>query len=260
MLRNSLIISRLYPPKKAWHYLCSLSPVNPTPTTSRSTRLPSLDRRLLAYAFAGSAAAASAPTAVAEIVYSGPLSTQLTVPNPSANASVGLNVDGLGGDDFILSYVSSARSFTVSAPLTEPGTVAIVFPTTNAVSYALGAHVTAAVYGNSTSYLLRDYYLDVGNFSPGSTGYIGFKLASGADFKYGWIGVTLPSTNASGQSLLINGWAYENTVNTAIAAGDVGTPGPSSVPDAPSAAVTGLAALSLGAAGLARRRAQRQAA
>jgi MYXO-CTERM domain-containing protein len=211
----------------------------------------------LAYAFAGSAAAASAPQAVAAIVYSGPLSTQLTVPNPSANASVGLNVDGVGGDDFILSYVSSARSFTVSAPLTEPGTVAIVFPTTNAVSYALGAHVTAAVYGNSTSYLLRDYYLDVGNFSPGSTGYIGFKLASGADFKYGWIGVTLPSTDASGQSLLINGWAYENTVNTAIAAGDTVT---SSVPDAPSAAVTGLAALSLGAAGLARRRANRQAA
>ena len=236
-----------------------------TPTKTRSSRLPTLDHRLLAYAFAGSAAAASAPTAVAGIVYSGPLSTQLTVPNPSANASVGLNVDGLGGDDFILSYVSSAQSFTVFAPSTEPGSVAFVPTTTNAVSYALGAPVTAGAgvfYGNSTSYLLRDYDLDVGNFSPGSTGYIGFKLASGApgNFKYGWIGVTLPSANASGQSLLINGWAYENTVNTAIAAGDVGTPGPSSVPDAPSAAVTGLAALSLGAAGLARRRAQRQAA
>jgi len=237
--------------------------VNSTPTTSRSTRLPTLDRRLLAYAFAGSAAAASAPQAVAAIVYSGPLSTQLTVPNPSANASVGLNVDGVGGDDFILSYNSSSRSFNVEAPSTGTGAISFVFPNPHAASYALGVPVNNTgiyIITTTTPMLLRDYSTPAGNFSAGSTGYIGFKLASGANFNYGWIGVTLPSTDTSGQSLLINGWAYENTVNTAIAAGDVGTPGPSSVPDAPSAAVTGLAALSLGAAGLARRRANRQAA
>jgi hypothetical protein len=108
--------------------------------------------------------------------------------------------------------------------------------------------------------LLRNYNNSLGNFDPGSTRYVGFKVIGGPGVYYGWISVTLPSTDASGQSLLINGWAFENRANTAIAAGDVGTPGPSSVPDAPSAAVTGLAALSLGAAGLARRRAQRQAA
>ena len=212
----------------------------------------------MAYAFAGSAAAASAPQAVATIVYSGPLSTQLTVPNPSANASVGLNVDGVGGDDFILSYNSSSRSFNVDAQST--GSISDVFPVTHAASYALGVPVNATGTYTKSPMLLRDYSTPAGNFSAGSTGYIGFKLASGANFNYGWIGVTLPSTDTSGQSLLINGWAYENTVNTAIAAGAVVTPGPSSVPDAPSAAVTGLAALSLGAAGLARRRANRQAA
>jgi hypothetical protein len=258
MLRNRLIISCFVPHPDAWHYLCYRSLVNSTPTTSRAPHLPTLDRRLLAYAFAGSAAAASAPQAVAAIVYSGPLSTQLTVPNPSANASVGLNVDGVGGDDFILSYNSSSRSFNVAAP---SGSVAFAYPNPKAVSYALGVPVdNTGIYITNSSLLLWDYSTPAGNFSAGSTGYIGFKLGSGGNLNYGWIGVTLPSTDASGQSLLINGWAYENTVNTAIAAGAVVTPGPSSVPDAPSAAVTGLAALSLGAAGLARRRANRQAA
>jgi len=215
----------------------------------------------LAYAFAGSAAAASAPTAVAGIVYSGPLSTQLTVPNPSANASVGVDADpSFPGDEFTFSYNSSLREFTVSAtPLIGLANTGLF--STIATAYASGAAVgSSSSFVGSNTLLLRNYANSLGNFGPGSTRYVGFKSFGGSDIYYGWISVTLPSTDASGQSLLINGWAYENRANIAIAAGDVGTPGPSSVPDAPSAAVTGLAALSLGAAGLARRRANRQAA
>ncbi len=224
-----------------------------TPTKTRSSHLPTLDRRLLAYAFAGGAAAASAPTAVAAIVYSGPLSTQLTV----GGAAVGINVDGVPGDDLVFSYDNAGQYFSVT-----PG---LGFTVEGGANIAALAPATLFPFGSAISYnlsttqprLLWDYdaLSGQGNFSPGSTGYLGFK-GIGYPMNWGWVSVTLPGTNTPGAALIINGWGYETTPGTQLTAGQV----PSSVPDAPSAAVTGLAALSLGAAGLARRRAQRQAA
>ena len=224
-----------------------------TPTKTRSSRLPTLDRRLLAYAFAGSAAASSAPTAVAAILYSGPLSTQVTV----GGAAVGINVDGVPGDDLVFSYDNAAQYFSVtpasSFTVEGGGNIAAVAPAT---LFPFGSAISYTFYTAQPRFLWDyDALSGQGNFSPGSTGYLGFKK-NGLPMNWGWVSVTLPATNAPGAALIINGWGYETTPGTQLTAGQV----PSSVPDAPSAAVTGLAALSLGAAGLARRRAQRQTA
>ncbi len=239
-----------------------------TPTKTRSSRLPTLDHRLLAYAFAGSAAAASAPTAQAAVTYSGVLNTQLTIPNPSANASVGINVDGVTGDDLTFEFDSATQSFRVTPTGSGGAGFAVTQTGTpgEAYRFAFGDQIMGGFTPPiGTTQLLRDYDalpLAAGQFSAGQTGYIGFKnIISGISGHNGWVSFTLPSTTASGEALTITGWGYESALNTPVTAGQGATaPTPSSVPDAPTPAVTGLAALSLGAAGLARRRASRRLA
>ena len=252
------------PPPDGWHYLCFLSPVTSTPTKTRSSRLPTLDRRLLAYAFAGSAAA-SAPTAQAAVTYSGVLNTQLTIPNPSANASVGINVDGVTGDDLTFEFDSATQSFRVTPTGSVSGGFGVYSNSTpgQATSFGFGSNIVGNPFQTGVTQLLRDYDSSPsGAFLAGPTGYIGFKnLTAGVSGYNGWVSFTLPSTTASGEALTITGWGYESALNTPVTAGQGATaPTPSSVPDAPTPAVTGLAALSLGAAGLARRRASRRLA
>ena len=50
--------------------------------------------------------------------------------------------------------------------------------------------------------------LGAGQFKSGQTGYLGFKLLSGDDVKYGWMRVNLTSNGETGSVL---DWAYDNT-------------------------------------------------
>ena len=50
--------------------------------------------------------------------------------------------------------------------------------------------------------------LGAGQFKSGQTGYLGFKLLSGTDVKYGWMRVNLTSNGETGS---VVDWAYDNT-------------------------------------------------
>lgn len=95
---------------------------------------------------------------------------------------------------------------------------------------------TSSIYYPPVSYLAL-------SFGTGS-GYLGFRFASASNYNYGWLQVTWDAANDRFQ--ILSG-AYENSVNTAITAGDTGSPSPSSVPDSGS---TGLLSLVLGGAAL----------
>lgn len=56
------------------------------------------------------------------------------------------------------------------------------------------------------------------NFNGATSKYIGFRLKSGSDYKYGWMLVEL--TGSSDLTFTLKEYAYQNTVNTAINAGE----------------------------------------
>jgi hypothetical protein len=88
-----------------------------------------------------------------------------------------------------------------------------------------------------------------------------FTFAPGDGLHYGWIELSGSVTRAFGDSssygpsVTVEGWAYETTPGVTIRAGDTGP----AVPEPGSFALTGLAALALGAAGTRRWRAARKA-
>ena len=74
---------------------------------------------------------------------------------------------------------------------------------------------TAAIPGYGTSQMLTTYG---GNFTPGSEGYLGFKLYTGANYTvpvYGWMRVQL-----GGATPVIKDWAYDNS-GAAIVVGGI---------------------------------------
>ncbi len=84
-------------------------------------------------------------------------------------------------------------------------------------------------------------FYNVGNWEGGGEGYMGLRIQSGANFNYGWARVNYDD---AGNRMTLKDFALEQTVNTAILAGDT-----TSVPEPGSALL-----LALGAGGLALRR------
>lgn len=98
-----------------------------------------------------------------------------------------------------------------------------------------------------TTDLYHTIFRDTGTASPnfGAGSYMGFRTAQNY---YGWLEVTW--NNTSNQFQILSG-AYENTANTPITAG--------AVPEPTTIAMTGVAALALGAGAIRRARKARQA-
>jgi hypothetical protein len=89
-----------------------------------------------------------------------------------------------------------------------------------------------------------------GPWLPGESGFAGMRLAlGGSDYDYGWIRLQVDDLNADNipDRLTVFDWAYEDTQDTPIAAGQTG-----SVPEPTAAALLALAGA--GAAFLRRRR------
>jgi len=105
------------------------------------------------------------------------------------------------------------------------------------------------VSSNAGSSLFRYYGNSSADFGPGS--YMGFRFGDGTTFNYGWLEVTWNSATSEFQ--ILSG-AYQSVPGVGIPAGAVAVPEPSTV------ALTGIAALALGAGAIRRSRKARSAA
>ena len=223
----------------------------PPPTTKRAlTPKPasSFDRKLLAYALAGGAATAPASAA---IIYSG-AAQNVTV---NYGSSAGIDFSGVGtAQDFNFTF-STSGSIHVIQIGSSANQIAKSSPSSQAFSFTTGASINGTqLYGTATKNL-AEYSSGShsgGNFQVG-TSFVGVSLPTGigSDVNYGWIRVTVPAATTS--PLTIVDWAYQNTANTGILAGDTG-PNSGSVPETGSTAL-----FSLGAAGLCLWRARKRA-
>lgn len=225
-------------PPRAARKSSAPAPLAPKPS-------PDFNRRLLAYALAGGAAAAPASAAV---VYSGAQNLTVSWGNTQAIDFTGIGSVG----DYTFDVNLGTGSITVSGA--AGNFVAHQKLNADATPFASGSVIgSAAFFSLGTKTLAA--YSGPGGWSGGSfavgTSFLGVQLTNGSDNHYGWVRVTVPANTSS--PLTIVDWAHESTANTEIRAGST------SVPETGSTAL-----FSLGAAGLclwrARKRAQRDQA
>jgi MYXO-CTERM domain-containing protein len=203
-----------------------------------------LDRKLIAYAAATAAGmTAAAQTAEADIV--------VTQPTPvpfGSGATININFDEQGAEEYKLGHVTGPNRVSLLKDTNALSTNAYVVTPANIQPAALPAGFIigpAATYSTTYDADLANQGTGAGNFTidnvTGNPQYVGvkFQTTTGGPTYFGWIGVDI--TNATDLTGQITSYAYENTPDTAIAAGAVPEP-------------AGLALLALGAPFLLRRR------
>mgnify|MGYP003952919333 CR=1 FL=1 len=91
------------------------------------------------------------------------------------------------------------------------------------LSYINTSSITSVFLGAALRVLSSGTFAaTIGDYQPGSDGYIGVKFDIGGNIHYGWIRVN-PTTD--GTSCMVLDYAYESTPNTGIIAGDYGGSG-----------------------------------
>lgn len=187
-------------------------------------RHPSTDLAALrgAYALAAGAAAATAMSAGADIVYSGAQDISI-----AQFSSLNLNIDGDAYGDLLLkNYVFSGGAYQGATVNFYPGKLVGFNAGPNNLAYvsalAAGFTVDSASVGAS---FFGSLAYGAGNpnaqFNSASNAFLGLSFASGANIYYGWVRVSID--NASG-SFIVHDWAYENS-GAGIATGAVPAPG-----------------------------------
>ncbi len=207
------------------------------------------DAKLAAYTLAGAAVLAVPGTAKADIIYTPDVDVMVTQPG-----SFAFNLSGPSSADITISadlgpsisgpppdFANNIRAATSSGAQVVMSSV----DTSDVAALAFGTLIDPTVStnwgtgGKMIGYDNGAMLLDGFWPSDGSSAYLGFYfVASGTPFA-GWADIaTTANTNTSSFEVL--SYAYQNTPNTAIAAGDFGqAPEPSS-----------MALIALGAAGL----------
>ena len=174
------------------------------------------------YALAAGAAAATAASADASIVYSGAQDISI-----SQFFSLNLNLDNDSyGDVLLKNYVFRGVNYMGASVNFAPG---------NLVSFNAGNAGYAYVSALSTGFSIDSTSVGPsfwgsmawGSANPNtqfnnvSNAYLGLSFASGANLYYGWVRV---SVNEAAGSFIVHDWAYENS-GAGIAAGAVPAPG-----------------------------------
>ena len=188
------------------------------------------------------------------ITYSGPLNISLGWPNPGHTGSY---TQTFGGQGFRFKAFSTGTGLASGFQSVR----SIYVSRIGNLNFGNGPQGAGATWGSS----LGQSFLPVidrawgtrnGNsfhhiygFGAFSDRYLLFRFNPGAGPLYGWMELTASAADASGAdptlgpSLTIQGWAYDTT-GAKIHAGDTG----SATPEPGTFALTGLAALALGAA------------
>ncbi|MBM4455758.1 MAG: hypothetical protein FJ411_05145 [Verrucomicrobia bacterium] len=174
----------------------------------------------LAYSLAAGAAAATALSAAADVIYSGLQNLSIGQYN-----SLNLNVDSDAYADVLLkNYVFTGGNYMGASVNFSPG---------NLVSFNVGGVAYASAL--SAGFLINSASVGPSffgsmaygganpnaQFNNASNKYLGFSFASGSNLFYGWARV---SVNQAAGSFIVHDWAYENS-GGGIAAGAVPAPG-----------------------------------
>ena len=228
------------------------------------------------YATAMSASLAATFEADAAVVYSGPQNISVSVNSSSTAQSTSINIDGLGSVDFILSanasfsstFSTTSISSSTFSEFTYFGTIGLrqAFPTPNRplnsggqlIPLPLGQSVGPTDFMAPTiasnAFAVTGIYATAaggpninGLIQPGSgPAFIGIEFESGGNLHYGWMRLRvddfLIGPGGTSLSVTVTDWAYEDTPDTEIQAGD-GAP----IPEASSLALLALGATGIGA-------------
>lgn len=175
------------------------------------------------YALAAGAAAATAASADASIVYSGVQNISI-----SQFSSLNLNLDNDSYGDLLLkNYVFGGGSYMGATVNFFPGKL-VSFNASSGAGYAYVSALSAGFIIDSSSVgpsFLGSMAYGSANpnaqFNNATNAYLGLSFASGSNLYYGWVRV---SVNQAAGSFIVHDWAYESS-GAGIAAGAVPAPG-----------------------------------
>jgi hypothetical protein len=231
-------------------------------------------RRWLAYSSAVGSALALAGSADAGIIYSGPQNISVSVGKGSGFRSSlkRIAINRAFSETLIVSHsrtshFASSRAQLFHQLFGHTAGVNLSSKASGAVRRLASGQMISANAPDKFGYrvLLRQatqtYFGAVkqrGPWGATTTGFAGFRyLDVGNQYHYGWIRLKLsgvsPVTSPGQATLTAVDWAYEDTPNTPIAAGDTG---PSLIPEPSTLALAALAAGAAGVYALRRRKAR----
>ncbi|MFZ4465791.1 MAG: hypothetical protein ACOYO7_01880 [Phycisphaerales bacterium] len=170
------------------------------------------------YALAAGAAAATAASADAGIVYSG--AQDLAISQFSA---LNLNLDGDAYGDVLLKNYVFGGNYMGATVNFAPGKLVSFYAGLSYVSalsagFSIDASSVGPSFFGSMAYGAANQNAQ---FNNASNAYLGLSFASGANLYYGWVRV---SVNQAAGTFIVHDWAYENS-GAGIAAGAVPAPG-----------------------------------
>lgn len=205
-----------------------------------------------ASALGGLAVASAAPSADASILYTDIVDLTMS----TVNENINFDLDHSGAGPYaVLNGNTAGDDFQLRSTGSTDVTTALSFGSNQMAGYYLsklsaGATIDAGQpWNGGVSYF---EFFDTGAWQGGADAYLGLRINSGAGFNYGWAHV---SYDDAANTMTLKEFAIEQTLNTAITAGDVGTPA-NATPE-PSSVL--LVALGLGGMALRRRRAAQAA-
>ena len=170
------------------------------------------------YALAAGAAAATAASADASIVYSGAQDLAISQFN-----ALNLNLDGDAYGDVLLKNYVFGGNYMGATVNFAPGKLVSFNAGLNYVSalsagFSIDASSVGPSFFGSMAYGAAN---PNAQFNNASNAYLGLSFASGANLYYGWVRV---SVNQAAGSFIVHDWAYESS-GAGIAAGAVPAPG-----------------------------------
>jgi PEP-CTERM motif len=198
----------------------------------------------------------------ADIIYN---PTDLSVTSTAGDQTLNLDLDGNSVVDFIFTANFNTGTDTVT-PQGSNGYIGTSgdVPTPLSMGTIIGGPSTNFQTGSGilqqsiSGAQVGPWPVATLPFKPNPSAYLGVEFYIGSDLHYGWVNVNTCTPELGGacggvtssySNITIDGWAYETTPNTPIAAGAGTVPEPSFLP-----------LLALGAAGLAAFRARRKQA